>query len=118
LKIKAVSISNRITAILELGWSTGLGTFRDNWPVLALGGSKVNIKGNFKGKGKCAGRVVSQNSGGFVKKTFFPWQGEELHAHSRVNPKAAQCTNMVCCKKKLYNTHIHIQKQKNKCCYF
>jgi hypothetical protein len=48
LTIKAVSIKNRIFAILGLDWSTGLGT-TGNWPVLTLGGSKVSIKGNFKG---------------------------------------------------------------------
>jgi hypothetical protein len=71
LKIKAVSIRTRIIAILELDWSTGLGTFRGNWPVLKLGGSKVSIKENFKGKGECANRVVSQDSGGFVNFFIF-----------------------------------------------
>jgi hypothetical protein len=50
LTIKAVSIKNRISAIFELDWSAGLGIFRGNCPLLTLGGSKVSIKGNFKGK--------------------------------------------------------------------
>jgi hypothetical protein len=29
--------------------------------VLTLGGSKVSINGNFRGKGKCASKVVSQD---------------------------------------------------------
>ena len=34
--------------------------------MLTLGGrGKVSIIGNFKGKGKCASRFVSQDSGGF-----------------------------------------------------
>ena len=39
--------------------------------MLTLGGSKVSIKGNFKGKGKCASRVVSQDSEGFVNFSYF-----------------------------------------------
>ena len=74
---------------MELDWSTDLGTFRGNWPVLTLGGSKVSIEGNFQGKGKCASRVVSQDSGGFV--IFYilcPWQGEEIPTNPRVNPNS------------------------------
>jgi hypothetical protein len=41
------------------------------WPVMSLGGSNVSIKENFKVKGKCANRVVSQDSGGFVKFLYF-----------------------------------------------
>jgi hypothetical protein len=61
MTIKSVSIKNRISAIFELDWSAGLGIFRGNCPLLTLGGSNVSIKGNFKGKGKCASRVVSQD---------------------------------------------------------
>jgi hypothetical protein len=40
----------RISAIFEIDWPAGLGIFRGNCPLLTLGGSKVSIKGNFKGK--------------------------------------------------------------------
>jgi hypothetical protein len=41
---------NCISAIFDLDCPAGLGIFRGNSPLLTLGGSKVNIKGNFKGK--------------------------------------------------------------------
>jgi hypothetical protein len=39
-----------ISAIFDLDCPAGLGIFRGNCPLLTLGGSKVSIKGNFKGK--------------------------------------------------------------------
>ena len=79
--------------------------------MLTFGGSKVSIKGNFKGKGKCAIRVVSQDSVGFVNFSYFL---PVARGRTPCPPtcKAAQCTNLVRYKNNLYNTHIQQKKQK------
>ena len=42
--------SRVISAIFGLDCPAGLGIFKGKCPLLTLGGSKVSIKGNFKGK--------------------------------------------------------------------
>ena len=61
--------------------------------MLALGGSKVSIYGNFKEKGKCISGVASQESGGlFNFLCCLPVaRGNQVY---KINKKAAQCTNL------------------------